>query len=77
MPDPLRTNRDLYLFVAALVENDKAHERELEEYLRALWSLGSGERERSADARVLCSAPGAGIPGTGTGIRAGVAGYCG
>jgi len=31
--------------VATLVENDEAHERELEEYLRALWRLGSAERE--------------------------------
>jgi hypothetical protein len=40
-PDQLRTNRDLYLFVAALGENDERRGRELEEYLRALWRLGS------------------------------------
>jgi hypothetical protein len=41
LPDQLRTNRDLYLFVAALIENDEGHGCELEEYLRALWHLGS------------------------------------
>jgi len=44
MPDQLRTNRDLYLFVAALVENDDGQGRELEEYLRALWRLGSAKQ---------------------------------
>ena len=44
MPDQLRTNRDLYLFVAALVENDERQGRELEEYLRALWRLGSARQ---------------------------------
>ena len=44
MPDPLQTNRDLYLFAATLVENDEAHERALEEYLRALWGLGSAKQ---------------------------------
>jgi hypothetical protein len=44
MPDQLRTNRDLYLFVAALVENDDGQGRELEEYLRALWRLGAAKR---------------------------------
>jgi hypothetical protein len=44
MPDQLRTNRDLYLFVAALVENDDGQARELEEYLRALWRLGSAQQ---------------------------------
>jgi hypothetical protein len=43
-PDQLRTNRDLYLFVAALVENDDGQGRELEEYLRALWRLGAAKR---------------------------------
>ena len=43
-PDQLRTNRDLYLFVAALVENDERQGRELEEYLRALWRLGSTQQ---------------------------------
>jgi hypothetical protein len=46
MPDQLRTNRDLYLFVAALVENDDLEGRELEEYLRALWRLGSAEQAK-------------------------------
>ena len=44
MPDQLRTNRDLYLFVAALVENDDGQGRELEEYLRALWRVGSAKQ---------------------------------
>ena len=43
-PDQLRTNRDLYLFVAALVENDDGQVRELEEYLRALWRLGAAKQ---------------------------------
>jgi hypothetical protein len=46
MPDQLRTNRDLYLFLAALVENDDGQGRELEEYLRALWRLGSAEQAK-------------------------------
>ena len=43
-PDQLRTNRDLYLFVAALAENDDGEGRELEEYLRALWRLGAAKQ---------------------------------
>jgi hypothetical protein len=43
-PDQLRTNRDLYLFVEAIVENDDGQERELEEYLRALWRLGAAKQ---------------------------------
>jgi hypothetical protein len=46
MPDQLRTNRDLYLFVAALVENDDGQGRELEEYLRALWRLGAAKQAK-------------------------------
>jgi hypothetical protein len=44
MANQLHTNRDLYLFVAALTENDEGDRRELEEYLRALWRLGSAQK---------------------------------
>jgi hypothetical protein len=44
--DQVRTNRDLYLFVAALRQTHRRNERTLEEYLKALWRLGSVERAR-------------------------------
>lgn len=43
-PDDLRTNRDLYLFIAELCKQPTA--RTLEDYLKALWLLGLRERER-------------------------------
>jgi hypothetical protein len=42
--DRLRTNRDLYLFIASLRDQAGGASRNLEEYLRALWHLGSGHR---------------------------------
>jgi hypothetical protein len=42
----LRSNRDLYQFVAALAE--PAEVRPLEEYLRALWALVREHREEAA-----------------------------
>jgi hypothetical protein len=42
--DELLTNRDLYLFVTELRRNSAGEEPKLEEYLRALWHLGSTHR---------------------------------
>jgi hypothetical protein len=42
------SNRDLYLAVAGLIERHRAGERGLEEYLRALWRLAQGCRDRPA-----------------------------
>jgi hypothetical protein len=44
----LRTNRDLYLFVAEICRANAQSDRTLEDYLKALWRLGSVERERGA-----------------------------
>jgi hypothetical protein len=41
----LETNRDLYLFVAGLRRVNSGNQRSLEEYLRALWRLGSRVHE--------------------------------
>ncbi|MBJ6763727.1 hypothetical protein JGU66_23395 [Myxococcaceae bacterium JPH2] len=43
---PLRTNRDLYLLIATLPQSHPAPQRSLEEYLTALWELGTRLRER-------------------------------
>jgi hypothetical protein len=44
--DELRTNRDLYLFVADLCQKHADNDRTLEDYLKALWQLGSAEQAR-------------------------------
>jgi hypothetical protein len=44
----IRTNRDLYTAVAELCASQRDSPRDLEEYLRALWALGSALRERPA-----------------------------
>jgi hypothetical protein len=48
-PDaPLRTNRDLYLFVLGLRTVSAYQDRDLEEYLRALWQLGTPHQRDDA-----------------------------
>jgi len=42
----LRTNRDLYLFIAHLTE--PRTERSLEDYLKTLWRLAATKRDREA-----------------------------
>jgi hypothetical protein len=42
----LRTNRDLYLFIAGLKQQHPDTTRSLEEYLRALWRLCEPRRDR-------------------------------
>ncbi|HEX7843110.1 MAG TPA: hypothetical protein VF469_36810 [Kofleriaceae bacterium] len=46
--DNLRTNRDLYRFVAELQEQQAGSTRSLEDYLKALWQLGQRHRELAA-----------------------------
>ncbi len=41
----VRTNRDLYLFVAELVRRHGGDTRSLDEYLRALWQLAAADRD--------------------------------
>jgi hypothetical protein len=41
LPDQLRTNRDLYLFVAELLRRHAATDRDLEQYLTVLWRLAA------------------------------------
>jgi hypothetical protein len=43
-----KTNRDLYLFIRRLREVTAYHDRDLEEYLRALWQLGSKHKTEEA-----------------------------
>lgn len=44
----LRTNRDLYLFIAHLCKAHSENQRTLEDYLKALWRLASVERDEQA-----------------------------
>jgi len=44
----LHSNRDLYIFVAGLREVSAYQDRSLEEYLRALWRLGSLHKDKAA-----------------------------
>jgi hypothetical protein len=44
----IRTNRDLYLAVADLIDRHRDTVRPLEEYLRALWAAGQAVRDRPA-----------------------------
>src|SRR5262245_34570002 len=41
----LRTNRDLYLFVADLCARNTGTRRTLEDYLKVLWLVGGSHRE--------------------------------
>lgn len=45
-PSLLRTNRDLYLFLAALTE--RCGDRTLEDYLKALWRLAQPDQHQTA-----------------------------
>ncbi len=52
MAEPeLKTNRDLYLFICGLRDVTAYGDRDLEQYLRALWQLGA--RHRAAEALSL------------------------
>jgi len=44
----LRTNRDLYLFVADLCEKNAKNDRSLEDFLKVLWRLSSPHRSLDA-----------------------------
>jgi hypothetical protein len=48
MMEPIQTNRDLYLAVAALIGRHRDTTRTLEEYLLALWALAQTYRDRPA-----------------------------
>jgi hypothetical protein len=43
----MRTNRDLYLAITALIERQRDNRRTLEDYLRALAELGHNHRQRA------------------------------